>query len=454
MSSSCVISAVGVSKRYQLYSAPHDRLKQFVVPRLQRAMGMDPSQYYQDFTSLSDVSFEVNAGETLGIVGKNGAGKSTLLQILCGTVAPTEGSVTVKGRVAALLELGAGFNPEFTGRDNVFMNARLLGLTEQQIEERFESITAFADIGGFLDQPVKTYSSGMYVRLAFAVIAHVDADILVIDEALAVGDAYFSQKCMRFLREFKSRGTLLFVSHDASAVVNLCDRALWLDRGKLAKQGVAKEVMEEYLADLYGGGVAPVGSPSSVPLPASKSPPPVAAPIGNRVATLALTPDRGSGGARRFGTNLAHVARVALLDSAGGRLASVLGLEAVTLEVCVVASVELDAPIVGFIVKDRLGQHLFGDNTFLRYASAPVRCHAGQGIRASFTFTMPILPRGEYSIAVAIANGTQEVHVVHEWLHEALIFQSHSSSVVTGLVGIPMLGVEVTEEPNLQFAAP
>ena len=237
--SDVTIRVQGLSKRYEIYDRPRDRLLQMLA-RGRR-------QYFREFWALRDVSFEIRRGETVGIIGRNGSGKSTLLQLICGTLNPTAGQIEVHGRVAALLELGAGFNPEFTGRENVFMAAKLLGLTQSQIEERFDRIAAFADIGTFIEQPVKTYSSGMYVRLAFAVNAHVDADILVIDEALAVGDAVFTQKCMRFIRSFKERGTLLFVSHDTAAVQSLCESAIWLSAGQVRAIGPSRRIAEEYL---------------------------------------------------------------------------------------------------------------------------------------------------------------------------------------------------------------
>ena len=222
----------GLGKTYQIYERPGDRLKQFLLPRVRRLIGSAGSDYFREFRALDAVSFDVRKGQVVGVIGRNGAGKSTLLQILCGTLSPTQGTVTIHGRVAALLELGSGFNPEFSGRENVYMNAALLGLTNAQIDQRYDRIVAFADIGRFIDQPVKTYSSGMFVRLAFAVIAHVDADILVIDEALSVGDVFFAQKCMRFLREFREGGgTTLFVSHDTASVIKLCDHVVWLEGG-------------------------------------------------------------------------------------------------------------------------------------------------------------------------------------------------------------------------------
>jgi len=238
-----------LSKCYQLYDAPRDRLKQFVLPRLQRATGQPPRTYYHEFWALRDTSFEVKKGETVGIVGRNGSGKSTLLQLICGTLSPTTGTVEVNGRVAALLELGSGFNPEFTGRENVYVNGSVLGLTKKEMNARFDDIVRFADIGDFIDQPLKTYSSGMSVRLAFAVISHVDADVLVVDEALAVGDSRFQKKCIDHINGLKSRGTtVLFVSHAPEQVKRFCDRALWLNRGRIMAIGTSPAVCDQYEA--------------------------------------------------------------------------------------------------------------------------------------------------------------------------------------------------------------
>jgi len=248
MSSDLAISVQDVSKHYLIYSKPEDRLKQMVVPRLQRLVGQTPRHYYQDFTALKHVSFTVNRGETVGIIGRNGCGKSTLLQIICGTLQPTGGGVTVNGRIAALLELGSGFNPEFTGRENIFMNGAILGLSQKHMQDRFDDIAAFADIGQFIEQPVKTYSSGMYVRLAFAVAINVDPDILIIDEALAVGDVAFKRKCFARLEQIRERGgTILFVSHSTGSVVDLCDRAILIDGGELLLDGIPKRVTNQYL---------------------------------------------------------------------------------------------------------------------------------------------------------------------------------------------------------------
>jgi lipopolysaccharide transport system ATP-binding protein len=236
-----------VSKHYLMFDRPEDRLKQMVVPRLQRLAGRAPRCYFRNFAALDGVSFEVRRGETVGIVGRNGSGKSTLLQIVCGTLQPSFGSVEVTGRIAALLELGAGFNPEFTGRENVYLNAAILGLTRGETDARFDDIARFADIGAFIDQPVKTYSSGMYVRLAFAVAINVDPDILVVDEALSVGDEAFQRKCYARIEDIRDKGgTILFVTHGAQTVVQLCDRAMLFDRGQMILEGRPKTVVSQY----------------------------------------------------------------------------------------------------------------------------------------------------------------------------------------------------------------
>ena len=245
MSSDVVIEANDLSKAFPIYSKPHHRLMQMVIPGNKR-------RWYREFHALKNVGFTIRRGETVGIVGQNGSGKSTLLQIVCGIITPTAGQITVRGRIAALLELGAGFNPEFTGRENVFLNAAVLGLARDEIDRRFDDITAFAGIGEFIDQPVKTYSSGMYVRLAFAVAINVDPDILIVDEALSVGDEAFQRKCFARIEAIKEKGaTILFVSHSATAVVDLCDRAMLVDQGELLVCGEPKTVVSQYQRMLH-----------------------------------------------------------------------------------------------------------------------------------------------------------------------------------------------------------
>lgn len=257
-----VINVTNLSKRYEIYAAPRDRLKQLILPALcdilsrlgirVRTNEQKPRQFFREFWALHDVSFTVRKGETVGIVGLNGSGKSTLLQLICSTLAPTYGSAEVKGRVAALLELGSGFNPDYTGRENVYLNGQILGLSREEIQDRFQSIEAFADIGDFINQPVKTYSSGMVVRLAFAVAINVEPEVLVVDEALAVGDVAFQRKCLRWMEDFASkRGVLLFVSHSPEQVRRLCTKAIYLYHGKVAGIGDAKEICDKYEKDLF-----------------------------------------------------------------------------------------------------------------------------------------------------------------------------------------------------------
>lgn len=429
----CAIRISSVSKCFRIYDRPQDRLKQSFVARFARLAGRGGRRYFREFWAVRDVNLDVRRGETLGIIGRNGSGKSTLLQMICGTLTPTAGRIEVHGRVAALLELGSGFNPEFTGRENVHLNAMVLGLTPAQVDERFDAIVEFADIGQFIDQPVKTYSSGMYVRLAFAVIAHVDADILVIDEALSVGDVFFTQKCMRFLRKFQETGTVVFVSHDAAAVTNLCDRAALLDSGRLAMVGDAKSVCEAYHASGYEQSLRPgrKTAPQTERAASYMAIKPTIAPI-SEVQVFRFDPERS-----RFGSGAATIVGASLTDPGGRPLSRIVGGEAVRLVVEADIHAQLQRPIVGFMLKDRLGQALFGDNTYRMYEREPVPVEPGDRLRAEFEFVMPILQQGHYSVDMAVANGTYLEHEQADWLHDGLVIESHTSSVSTGLVGIP-----------------
>lgn len=459
------IQVDGLGKRYEIYAQPVDRLKQMILPKLQRLAGRRPREYFKEFWALRDVGLKVHRGETVGIIGRNGSGKSTLLQMICGTLHPTLGSVNVHGRIAALLELGAGFNSEFTGRENVFLSGLLYGIPEQELKKRYQSIVDFADIGDFIDQPVKTYSSGMYVRLAFAIIAHVDADTLVIDEALSVGDVRFTQKCMRFLRDFQSRGTLLFVSHDSGAVINLCQRAVWLDRGKVVVDGSARDVVERYLAEQHAAdragaarniavhtavkrkpGTRQVGVPGmgDTPFDIVDSRQAVLNGKGQRnlVEVFDFDPGRDTS---EFGEGCARVVGVKFLDAEGNPVACIAGGEAVDLVIEVTALSALHSPIVGFYVKDRLGQQLFGDNTYLSCMDRQIRIVPGARLQAHFKFRMPILAAGDYSVDAAVATGTQIDHTQQHWLRDALVFKAGQSSMRHGLVGIPMHKIEIEQ---------
>lgn len=444
------IRVQGLSKYYQIYEAPKDRLKQMLAPRLQRIIGKQPKQYFREFKALNDVSFEIKKGETVGIIGRNGSGKSTLLQIICGTLFPTSGSVQTNGRIAALLELGSGFNPEFTGRENVYMNAAVLGLSKEEVDTRFDDIVTFADIGDFIEQPVKTYSSGMMVRLAFAVIVHVDADILVVDEALAVGDAFFTQKCMRFLRGFMKEGTVLFVSHDTGAVVNLCNKAVLLNKGQVTKSGTPKQVIEHYLSTLnetdqkVDGVLTDETNKSDNQVEEYRDMREAfinSSTLRNDIEVFKFKPDQEG-----FGSGDAKIVSVRLLDQDGVPLSWVVGGENIVLEIRCLVNKDFLRPIIGFQFKDRLGQVIFSDNTFLVYQHTPLNAKRGTEIIARFEFRLPVLPSGDYSISPAVAGGTQKEHVQHHWVHDAMMVRVHSTSVCLGLIGVPMQKISFKEK--------
>lgn len=409
MCSDTVISLKSVGKRFVQTGSPLRHMWQVFC-----GSTVDSKN---DFHALSDVTFSISRGETLGIVGRNGAGKSTLLQIICGVLAPSTGTVKVEGRIAALLELGAGFNPEFSGRENVYLSAAVYGLSRAETESRMDSILSFAEIGDFVDQPVKTYSSGMFVRLAFAVIVHVDAQILVIDEALAVGDFHFTQKCMRFLESFARSGTLIFVSHDTHSVVKLCKKAIWLDKGHVCGFGSARDVSDAYLGSFYE----------------------------NRMVTeeLLSPPDGSSsisaeGFTREFGLGGGRIVSAVLSDDSGSELLVLDRSQRLSLQVECKAVVDLPRPILGFYVKDRLGQPLFGTNT-LECNNGWQDISAGMSFNITFIFDVPLLASGEYSVTIALGEGTQLDHVQHHWVHDFLTFKALANPHLTGFFELQKL---------------
>jgi lipopolysaccharide transport system ATP-binding protein len=402
----------------------------------------------EEFWALRNVDLQLRRGESVGIVGENGAGKSTLLRLLCGTLRPTEGTVRADGRIAALLELGAGFNPNFTGRENVWLNAAVLGLTRGEIAERFESIAQFAGIGEFMDLPVRLYSSGMQARLAFAVSAHVDADILIVDEILSVGDAAFAQKCAARLEKFRKSGTLLFVSHSTGAVARLCERALWLEHGKARETGPAAEICAHYLASLAERTEAESsrGQSASVGRWKPLDPPQfVRDTRGRRRNSIDVSlfaadaPWHGHGGAR--------ITDVSFRNTGGGKMYEIEGGDEVKLCILCHAERDMAEPIVGFMLRDRLGQNLFGDSTYLACKDLPRAMHADEAFVAEFIFQLPFLAAGEYGLTVAITEGTQQDHIHVRWIEEAVILSVCETPVTRGIIGIPALAVEVEKQP-------
>jgi lipopolysaccharide transport system ATP-binding protein len=476
MSSDIAIEASDLSKAYKIYRRPSDRLAQAVMPRLRRLAAplvrlgggtLAERNHYTDHWALHGLSFQVPRGDSMAIIGRNGSGKSTLLQLICGTLMPTSGTAHVNGKVAALLELGSGFNPEFTGRENVFLNASILGMTREQTEARLPDILTFADIGDFVEQPVKTYSTGMAMRLAFAVIAHVDAEILIIDEALAVGDAYFQQKCMRWLRQFRERGTVLFCGHDIGAVMSLCDTALWLDKGHLIMQGPAKDVCEAYSASVMAQTQGLIDGNMPAPAPKGKggggkvtadktSENKIAEDKTAEVKTAAARPEDVPppepgrsvifdviSDSTAFGSGKAIIRTVALTVADGSPLSWIRGGEDVRVSIEVDVLHDIEAPIVGFHCKDRLGQPILGDNTFLTTLHDPLSVEAGKTLRAAFVFQLPALASGRYSISAACASGTLDTHVQHHWLHDALVFDVHSPFKNGVLIAVEMQHIQL-----------
>ncbi|AGG87751.1 ABC transporter ATP-binding protein [Rhodanobacter denitrificans] len=448
MSSDIAIRVEHLSKCYHIFDKP--------VHRLYRMLQRGNKRHGREFWAVEDVSFEIHRGETVGIIGRNGAGKSTLLQMVCGTLNQTTGTVIVNGKIAALLELGAGFNPEFTGRENVYLAASLYGLSTAEVTKRFDAIAAFADIGDFIEQPVKTYSSGMFVRLAFAVIAHVDADILVVDEALSVGDAYFQQKCMRFLNEFQRRGgTLLFVSHDMGTVNALCASAILLRRGSdgryLCDAGTAKDISTIYLREMYADRIE-LSSIDAVPVvdePSPKSTPDADNIVDGPMAFLAKSPPtRFHASSFRSDTEgfgaLGGIITGAWFRGINGEtLTEFTSADQVTLVVRAHTYKAMTYPAIGFMVKDRKGQYVLTESTDSYLRAQSITAPADTDIEAEFSMRMPNLVRGEYTLDVAFAEGPGLDHVQHHWLHDVMIINVINNHVVHGIAGAPSLSVRL-----------
>lgn len=442
MSFDVAIRITNLSKCYQIYDNPRDRLKQFVVPRIKHALGRQSNNYYREFWALRDVSFDVKRGETVGIIGRNGSGKSTLLQMICGTLTPTEGSVETHGRIAALLELGSGFNPEFTGRENVYMNAAVLGLSKEETDACFDDIAAFADIGDFIDQPVKIYSSGMMVRLAFAVQAQVSPDILVVDEALAVGDAKFQAKCFDQLNKLKDGGTsILLVTHSSEQIVTHCSSALMLERGKVLEAGNPRLVVNCYM-DLLFGKEKKILKPISV-LSGTNS----VSEISNSGDSLSYTEDVF---ATRPGYN-PHEYRwgdgcVSILDfilSTDGEKypSGITTGQLIVLEISVKFLSRLVRPILGITIKTKEGVTVYGVNSeTLDVDEFKSLGQHGQAAYAKASFGCRLAP-GDYFISLGIATKHGEDITPHDRRYDAIHLQVRPETTFFGLID---LGLELT----------
>jgi len=406
MGTELAIHVENLSKVYNLYERPLDRLKEALHP--------GGRSYHREFYALRDVSFDILRGETVGIIGRNGSGKSTLLKILAGVLTPTAGKTAVRGRVSSLLELGAGFNPELSGLENVYLQGTLMGYSRPEMEARVPAILEFADVGDFIHQPVKHYSSGMFVRVAFACAIHVDPDLLIVDEALAVGDVRFQLKCNRKFAEFREMGkTILLVSHSGSDVVRLCNRAIWLDNGKIRRLGTAKRIVEEYSAWMvHDTGVQPTPRADAAPAPAE--------PGGDEL--VPIPPNAfitGDGGA--------VIEAVGLFAEDRRRLAVLSGPTRVRLIFRVAALTRLDNPYFAFQIVNSKGLRIMGCNTpALNKTLAPLA--KGARVTAGFSFLFPELENGSYLIALGVADGTPERHIRHQHVADAYEFRFLSTS--------------------------
>ena len=386
-----------LSKNYPLSGSPASRLRRLFIPVSETSDGL---------WALRDVSFSVEPGEAFGIIGANGSGKSTLLQMIAGILRPTSGTVEVNGRLSALLELGSGFSPEFTGRDNVYLNGSILGLTRQEIDDRFETIERFAEIGDFIGQPIKTYSTGMVLRLAFAVAAHVDPDILIVDEALAVGDIAFRQRCMRRIHDLRARGTtILFVSHDTSDIKALCERCLWLQGGAVQALGEADDVVQQYLIATTRREIAHAGV-AHTSVERIETVPPDAQP----------EPDLPLDGTHRYGDRRAVIVGAELNPARVLRPG-----DRVVVRVRFQVNDRIDSLIAGFLVRNAKGENMFGSNTARENYPVPPMA-AGQTHTIEFHWTMPELPHTDYTVSLGLADGDIERSTMSDYVDDAIAF--------------------------------
>lgn len=409
-----------VSKSYPIYARPADRLKELLTANRR--------SYHRDFWALRDISLEIPQGTTFGLVGQNGSGKSTLLQLIAGILKPTRGEVEVAGRVSALLELGSGFNPEFTGRENVFLNGTILGLSNKEMERLYPAIETFAEIGDFIHQPVKTYSSGMMVRLAFAVAISIEPDILLVDEALAVGDIYFRQRCMRKIHELHRRGvTILFVSHSAADVKSLAQQVAWLDQGRLVECGEPDRVVAKYLAAMvqkdseYRKQFA-----QQTPAGANAGAPVLAPEIVEKIPNVDF----------RYGNRAAEIIGIAVLNEDGEELSLLPQKAPIIVRISVKTHAEVAMPIVGFLIRNHLGVDLAGTNTALEDFELPA-FSAGDIYTFDFHLQLPELYPAHFSFTPAVASGTLEAYEVCDLIENALTLQAEKGRPVYGYLHFP-----------------
>jgi len=384
----------------------------------------------KQFKVLNNISFSIQRGESIGIIGLNGSGKSTLLQIIAGTIQPTKGSIQTNGQVAALLELGSGFNPDFTGVENIYLTASLLGLNKNQISKKIDNIANFADIGDFINQPIRTYSSGMVMRLAFAIVANVDAQTLAIDEALAVGDILFTQKCMDFLKSFIKERTLILVSHDINAIRMICKRCIWLEQGIVKFDGPSKRGTDLYLESTQN--VSKNNCSKDISRPKSLS----------EFQNISKYSVKSNTARSEFGGKYIEILEARLRDNISNKEISMFsGNEIVNLDIISLFHKSISKPIFGFILRNRLGLEILAENIKVFESESE---NKKNGLKKfTFTFELPILSNGQYTISVAVAEDLDESHVIHHWLHDAITINFSNHINCHGLVGINMKSTSI-----------
>jgi lipopolysaccharide transport system ATP-binding protein len=430
------IEVTEISKCYEIYEHPRDRLKQFFFPKIKAFIGSKSNHYYREFWALRDISFSVPRGETVGVVGKNGSGKSTLLQLVCGTLSPTQGDIKTRGRVAALLELGSGFNPEFTGRENIYLNAAVLGLSKNEIDACYEDIVAFADIGRFVDQPVKTYSSGMAVRLAFAVQSQINPDILIVDEALSVGDVRFQAKCFERLKQLKDNGTsILLVTHSSEQIVTHCSSAILLNEGRQIEIGDPRRVVNRYTDLLFGKEKKLVEISSEKKTYINK-------PLLNHSYDLDLATDIFSSRVGynpheyRWGDGSATILDFYLSADDESYPSAIESGQHILLALTIRFSEDLVRPILGITIKTKEGVAVYGVN------SETLDCHefSSSGTRNTAvivraTFPAELAP-GDYFISLGVATHQGAEIVPHDRRYDAIHLSIRPKKEFFGLINL------------------
>jgi lipopolysaccharide transport system ATP-binding protein len=440
MSSEVAISVSNLSKCYQIYDKPRDRLKQFFLPRLKRMIGLEDRHYYKEFWALRDVTFDVKRGETVGIIGQNGSGKSTLLQMICGTLNPTSGSIQANGRIAALLELGSGFNPEFTGRENVYMNAAVLGLTKDEVDKRFDAIASFADIGPFIDQPIKKYSSGMMLRLAFAVQSQIDPDILIVDEALSVGDAKFQAKCFERLRQLKENGTsILLVTHSSEQIVTHCSSAILLKNGIQLEIGEPRCVVNRYMDLLFGKENTTYESEARWDAPIDQL-------LVTENAAFVLSKRDDVFSTRvgynsheyRWGDGKSSILDFYLAADGESYPTAVNTGQAIYLAVSVQFHTDLLRPILGITIKTKEGVSVYGVNSeLLGCDDFQMLGKKTSVVQAETNFICRLAP-GDYFISLGIATREGDEVIPHDRRYDSIHIQVRPHNGFFGLVDLEL----------------